>query len=89
MKNVVEEILRREYERLVPSVDDFCGCDLCRDDVMVYALNRLPPHYVSQPKGEILTTVEMEGYQERTHIQVILLEGFRRVRMEPRPDHPG
>lgn len=87
MKNVVEEIIRREYERLLPDVGDFCGCRQCRDDVMVYALNRLPPHYVSQPKGEILTSVAMEGYQERAHVAVVLLEAFRRVKAEPGPGH--
>lgn len=88
MKNVVEEIVRREYERLRPSIEQFCGCDLCRDDVLVYALNRMPPHYTSQLKGEVLTNVALEGYQERTHVQVILLDAFRRVAAEPREGHP-
>lgn len=55
---------------------------------MVYALNRLPPHYVSQPKGEILTSVALEAYQERAHVDVVLLEAFRKVKADPRPGHP-
>lgn len=87
MKNMLEEIVAREYERLKSTVPDFCGCDMCRDDVLVYALNRLPPRYVAQPTGEVLTNVTMGSDQPRADISVVLLEGLRRVKAEPREDH--
>ncbi|NIN11426.1 MAG: hypothetical protein GTN62_07960 [Gemmatimonadales bacterium] len=87
MKNVIELIVVQEYERLLPAVSDFCGCDLCREDVLVYALNRLTPQYVTQPTGEILTGVAMQGDQAHADVAVVLLDGFRRVRANPRPGH--
>ena len=59
VKNLNEEIVAREYERLAPTVSDFCGCPTCRDDVVVYALNRIPPHYVTQRRGAVLQHLAM------------------------------
>ena len=87
MKNMLEETVTREYEQLKSTVPDFCGCDACRDDVLVYALNRLPPRYVAQPTGEVLTHVSMGSDQPKADISVVLLEAFRRVQAAPRPDH--
>ena len=57
---------------------------MCRDDVLVFALNRLPPRYVTQPTGEVLTSVTMGSDQPKADISVVLLEGFKRVHADPR-----
>ena len=62
----------------------FCGCDTCRGDVLIYALNRLTPHYVSTRQGEILTELSLSSDQEMAKLDVVLLEGFRKVAMAPR-----
>ena len=49
------ETAHKDYDTLRPQYPTFCGCDTCRGDVLVYALNRLAPHYVSTRAGEILT----------------------------------
>ncbi len=84
---MLEEVVAREYERLKSTVPGFCGCHMCRDDVLVYALNRLAPRYVAQPTGEVLTNVTMGSDQPRADISVVLLEGLRRVKAEPRENH--
>jgi competence protein ComFB len=87
VKNVLEEAVAREYERLRAEMPDFCGCEMCRDDVLVFALNRLPPRYVTQPTGEVLTSVTMASDQPKADISVLLLEGFKRVQADPREGH--
>ncbi|MGH7751218.1 MAG: late competence development ComFB family protein, partial [Gemmatimonadales bacterium] len=47
IKNLTEEAVSREYERLRPQFPNFCGCDVCHADVLVFALNRVPSHYVA------------------------------------------
>lgn len=85
----MEGFVAREYDRVVGEIPDFCGCAVCRDDVLVYALNRLKPHYVAQPEGEIITSVSMEGDQMRADVAIALMQGFRRVKAGPRPEfHP-
>ncbi len=88
MKNLVEDFVNREYDLLVPKVEGFCGCELCREDVLVYALNRLPPQYVSQRTGEVLGKVAQQAEQPVADVSVLLLNGFRKVKAAPRKGHP-
>ena len=76
--------MHREYDKLRPQLPRFCGCDVCRSDVVVYALNRLTPHYVSSRQGEVLTGLTLGTDQERARLDVVLLEGFRKVSLAPR-----
>jgi competence protein ComFB len=82
--NVTLEVLQREYQKLRPQLPRFCGCDTCRGDVLVYALNRLSPNYVSTPQGEVLTELRLDSDQEKAKLDVALLDGFRRVGLAPR-----
>jgi competence protein ComFB len=82
--NVSWEIVQREYESLREKLPTFCGCDTCRGDVLVFALNRLSPHYVSTRQGEILTELSLASDQEKAKLDVALLEGFDKVALAPR-----
>ncbi len=84
MTNVTWEVVQREYATLRGKLVAFCGCETCRGDVLVYALNRLSPHYVSTRQGEILTGLSLESDQEKAKLDVALLEGFRKVGLAPR-----
>ena len=82
--NVTMEVVQREYLSLRDAFPKFCGCDTCRGDVLVYALNRLSPHYVSTRQGEILTELTLHTDQEKARLDVALLEGLRKVAQAPR-----
>ena len=82
--NVTAEVVQREYQSLRENFPKFCGCDTCRGDVMVYALNRLEPHYVSTRQGEILTGLSLASDQEKARLDVALLDAFRKVAVAPR-----
>ena len=84
MTNVTFEVVQREYDKLRPQLPRFCGCTTCRGDVLVFALNRLSPHYVSTLEGEVLTELRLDSDQERAKLDVALLDGFRRVGLAPR-----
>ena len=82
--NVTWEVVQREYQSLRGKLPKFCGCDTCRGDVLVFAANRLSPHYVSTRQGEILTELTLDSDQEKAKLDVVLLEGFRKVGLAPR-----
>ena len=82
--NVTMEVVQREYESLRDKFPKFCGCDTCRGDVLVYALNRLSPHYVSTRQGEILTELTLQSDGEKAKLDVALLDAFRKVALAPR-----
>ena len=89
MKNVVEEQVASMYAELLPTVPEaHAGCAVCREDVMVYALNRLPAHYVSTLKGEVITRLNVQAGQASTDATVVMLEGFRFVARNPRCGTP-
>jgi competence protein ComFB len=84
IRNLVEDHARDCYATIVRRFPDFCGCDVCREDVLVYALNRVGPRYVTSTKGHAVTDVALEREQDRVVIDVALLEGLRKVGAAPR-----
>jgi competence protein ComFB len=89
VKNVTEMLVARSYDELLPTMPEFCRCEVCRDDVLVYALNRLPPHYTSTLRGEVVSKLEMEAGQGSIDVTVVLLDGMRRVAVSPRCGRAG
>ena len=82
--NLTEEHVQASYDSLVSRFPDFCGCDVCRADAMVYALNRVPARYVSTQQGSVITEVNLEKDQSRAAIDVAMRDGLRRISLSPR-----
>jgi hypothetical protein len=84
IQNLVEEHVRAAYESLRPRFPEFCGCDLCREDALVYTLNRVPSRYVATRQGSVLTEVSLEKDQSRAAIDVVMMDGLRKIGLAPR-----
>lgn len=84
LQNLVENHVAHTYGQLKGHFPGFCGCEICRLDVMVYALNRLPPRYVIGHSGSVVTEIDLERDQNRAAIDVMVLEGLRKVAAAPR-----
>ncbi|HYF40583.1 MAG TPA: late competence development ComFB family protein [Gemmatimonadales bacterium] len=90
IKNLVEDHVTSAYETLRPHFPAFCGCDLCREDVLTFALNRIPPRYVSSREGSVVTEVNLEKEQSRAAIDVVVMEAMRKISVAPRcGNRPG
>ena len=84
LRNLVEDRVAESYRTLRSHFPDFCGCPVCHGDVLVYAMNRLPPRYVATLEGTVVTEVNLEKDQGRASIEVAVMEGFKRVARSPR-----
>jgi len=84
IRNLSEDHVIHAYESLRQHFPDFCGCDICREDVLVFTLNRVAPRYVASLEGSVLTEVNLEKEQSRAPIDVAVMEGFRKVSLAPR-----
>jgi hypothetical protein len=84
IRNLVEEHVTETYDALRPQFPDFCGCDICRVDVLVYALNRLPAKYVAGLEGSVVTELNLDKDQSRATIDVAVMDGLRKVGLAPR-----
>jgi competence protein ComFB len=84
IRNLVEDHVSAAYEAMRPHFPDFCGCEICREDAMVFTLNRVPPRYVSGLTGSVVTEVDLEKEQSRAAIEVAMMEAMRKIGMAPR-----
>jgi len=85
MRNVVEDLVHELYDELRPGVANWSDTPENREDVMVYTLNRVPAHYVTTLKGEVITRMDLLKDQLRADATVALLEAFRFIGAKPRP----
>jgi hypothetical protein len=84
IQNKVEAHVTEAYDSLRGHFPDFCGCEVCRADVLVFALNRLPARYVASVEGTVITELNLDKDQNRAAIDVAVMDGFRRVMESPR-----
>lgn len=84
LRNLVEDHADESYRHVVGAFPDFCGCGICHADVLVYALNRLPPRYVAGLEGRIVSDINLDKDQNRATIDVAVMEGIRKVALAPR-----
>lgn len=84
LQNMVEEHVVDAYSSLAGHFPNFCGCDTCRADVLVFALNRLPARYVATTAGQAVTEFNLDKDQMRATIDVTMMDGFKKVASAPR-----
>jgi hypothetical protein len=82
--NLVEAHVVSAYDAMRPHFPEFCGCEVCREDALVYTLNRIPARYVSSTTGSAVTEVNLEKEQSRAAIEVAMMDGLRKISMAPR-----
>jgi hypothetical protein len=82
--NLVEQHVVAAYDAMRPHFPDFCGCEICREDALVYTLNRTPARYVASNTGSVVTEVDLEKEQSRAAIEVAMMDALHRVSLAPR-----
>jgi len=50
--NVMEEIAKHSLQDIFVAGYSGCQCEICQNDILAIALNRLPPQYSSRQAGE-------------------------------------
>jgi hypothetical protein len=89
IRNLVEDHVVAAYDSMRPHFPEFCGCETCREDALVYTLNRIPARYVATPTGSVVTEVNLEKNQSRAAIEVAMMDALRRVSLAPRCANRG
>jgi len=89
IQNKVEVHAQESYEQLRGHFEGFCGCPVCHADVLVYALNRLPARYVASREGTVITELNLDKQQNRATIDVVVMDGIRKVMASPRCGQSG
>ncbi len=80
----MEDHVAQAYDAMRPHFPDFCGCELCRADALVFTLNRVPARYVASRTGSVVTEVNLEKEQSRAAIEVAMMDAMRKISRAPR-----
>ena len=83
VKNIMENMVEAKLDQMLPQLN-CCRCDICRTDILCYALNRLKPKYVSTEQGELLSRVDSISFAYDTAIMTEIVAGAEIVRKNPR-----
>lgn len=78
--------MERQLNQLLPTMPDICGCDMCRQDMAAYALNRLKPNYVRSNRGELFHKVNTSSTQAQTEILTTVVTAINVIGARPNHD---
>ena len=84
LTNYMEFIVAEELKGVLASRPDVCHCRNCQLDIMAFALNQLPPHYVASEGGHIHTMVNIASAQLKTQVLVAIVNAINAVAKHPR-----
>ncbi|MGG1552717.1 MULTISPECIES: late competence development ComFB family protein [Paenibacillus] len=71
--NAMETVVNRMFEEFQKTYEMSCDCQICREDVLAIALNKLPPRYTSSDKGLLFVKGEYISPQLQSDIMRELL----------------
>lgn len=83
-KNYMEDAVIEELKNLLEQSKDICKCEMCREDIAAFTLNRLPAKYVATELGNIYTHLNQLKAQSRADIIVQLMGAAKVVKEKPR-----
>ena len=62
MENLMEVVLEEYYERMKDQLE-CCSCELCKRDIIMVALNRLPSKYTSTDVGKAVSRANIKAHE--------------------------
>lgn len=84
LTNYTEKLVKEELKNVLLARGDLCHCRTCQLDIMAFALNKLPPHYVASEGGHIHTMVNMSTSQLKVQVIAALVNAIGAVAKHPR-----
>ena len=82
-ENMMESIVEEEWQVMAPGLD-CCTCEDCRNDMIAWALNQLPPKYVVTQAGGAISKADTLRIQHLTDVRTALLQAAQMVNENPR-----
>ena len=86
LRNITEEDVEEQLNRLLPTMPNVCSCNQCRLDMATYALNRLKPNYIRSDKGALFHKVNTSSQQSKTEILETVVNAINTISSHPNHD---
>ena len=85
---MTEKIVDLRLEKYLPT-SGCCDCEMCVEDIKCLTLNKLPPKYVSTPKGELFSKVDqLMLRQNNVDVDIAVMNAIDLVKNSPRCQKP-
>ena len=82
-ENMMETIVEEELDVMAPELG-CCTCEQCRNDMVAWALNQLPPKYVVTRAGGAISKADTMRIQHLTDVRTALVQAAQMVKENPR-----
>ncbi|MFU0833650.1 MAG: Late competence development protein ComFB [Oscillospiraceae bacterium] len=83
INNAMEDLVQQKLDEIIDRLD-CCQCEQCREDMILYALNRLSPKYVSTDLGRAYAKLDSMSNQFEIDLLTVLYEAAEKVKKNPR-----
>lgn len=81
--NIMEKIMSERINALIENMD-CCKCELCKQDMLAYALNSVEPKYVNSAAGELFGRIDSTKLQNSVDIDIAAAKAIAAVSASPR-----
>ena len=86
LKNMMEDAVEYQLNKLLPTMPNICSCENCRLDMASYALNRLSPQYVRTDTGELFPKLNNNRPQAEVEILAVVISAINKIGSHPQHD---
>ena len=86
LKNIMEDDVEYQLNKLLPTMPDICSCNVCRLDMATYALKRLKPNYVRTDAGALFHKLNTSSTQAKTEILTAVVTAINIIGSHPHHD---
>lgn len=86
LKNVMEDAVEYQLNRILPTMPNVCSCDKCRLDMASFALNRLSPQYVRTDTGALFQKLNNSSQQAEVEVLTTVISAINIISQHPKHD---
>lgn len=86
LKNIMEEAVEYQLNKLLPTMPNVCSCEKCRLDMAAYALNRLSPQYVRTNTGALFQKLNNSSQQAEVEVLSKVISAIEMISAHPKHD---
>lgn len=84
IKNYMEEVVDYLLPRVIEDCEDFCGCEICINDVKAITLNNLKPMYFVKSKGNTLSKSNELEMHFKSQVVKEIVKSIEKVKINPK-----
>ena len=86
LKNVMEDAVEYQLNRILPTMPNICSCNQCRLDMASFALNRLTPQYVRTDTGALYQKLNNSSQQAEVEVLTTVINAINIISSHPKHD---